>query len=222
MCRCGNVGCLEAVAGGRRWPSGWPREGADAANSRDVVRLVRAGRRGRHAHGARGRPTLGEVLAGTRELLQPGGDRHRRRHRRGAGAAARRRPRGRSSAARCALATRDLRIVPCRLGDRAGVIGAAIMVIDRVLAPEAIDRALERDVGAGLGRRDARHGAGGRRAAELAGALPHAIVDPATPTLRDAVDAPAGCSSSSMRGSWSRSPPSLATCSRTVARRRIG
>ena len=42
-----------------------------------------------------------------------------------------------------ALATRDLRIVPCRLGDRAGIIGAAIMVIDRVLAPEAVDLALQ-------------------------------------------------------------------------------
>ena len=42
-----------------------------------------------------------------------------------------------------ALATRDLRIVPCQLGDRAGVIGAAIMAIDRVLAPEAIDQGLQ-------------------------------------------------------------------------------
>ena len=41
------------------------------------------------------------------------------------------------------LATRDLRIVPCRLGDRAGVIGAAIMVIEHVLAPEAVDRAIQ-------------------------------------------------------------------------------
>ena len=40
------------------------------------------------------------------------------------------------------LATRDLRIVPSRLGDRAGVIGAAIMVIEHVLAPAAIDQAL--------------------------------------------------------------------------------
>jgi hypothetical protein len=41
------------------------------------------------------------------------------------------------------LATRNLRIVPCELGDRAGVIGAAMMVIDHVLAPESIDRTLE-------------------------------------------------------------------------------
>ena len=41
------------------------------------------------------------------------------------------------------LATRDLRIVPCRLGDRAGVTGAAIMAIEHVLAPDAVDRSLK-------------------------------------------------------------------------------
>ena len=41
------------------------------------------------------------------------------------------------------LATRDLRIVPSRLGDRAGVVGAAIMVIEHVLAPDVVDRALQ-------------------------------------------------------------------------------
>jgi len=41
------------------------------------------------------------------------------------------------------LATGDLRIVPSRLGDRAGAIGAAIMVIEHVLAPEAVDRAIQ-------------------------------------------------------------------------------
>jgi hypothetical protein len=41
------------------------------------------------------------------------------------------------------LATRDLRIVPCRLGDRAGITGAALMVTDQILAPAAVDRALQ-------------------------------------------------------------------------------
>jgi hypothetical protein len=43
------------------------------------------------------------------------------------------------------LATRDLTIASSRLGDRAGVVGAAIMVIDHVLAPEAVDRAIQAD-----------------------------------------------------------------------------
>ena len=46
------------------------------------------------------------------------------------------------------LATQQLVTVPSRLGDRAGVIGAAIMVIEHVLAPEAIDRALQGGVAA--------------------------------------------------------------------------
>jgi predicted NBD/HSP70 family sugar kinase len=41
------------------------------------------------------------------------------------------------------LATQHLRTVPARLGDRAGIMGAAIMVIEHVLAPAAIDRELQ-------------------------------------------------------------------------------
>ena len=37
----------------------------------------------------------------------------------------------------------DLRIVPCRLGDRAGVTGAAITAIEHVLSPAAVDRTLQ-------------------------------------------------------------------------------
>jgi hypothetical protein len=41
-----------------------------------------------------------------------------------------------------ALATRQLRIEPSRLGDEAGLLGCAALVLDRILAPEAIDAAL--------------------------------------------------------------------------------
>jgi hypothetical protein len=44
------------------------------------------------------------------------------------------------------LATGRLRIVPSRLGDEAGIIGAAGMVLETILAPAAVDAAL---VGAG-------------------------------------------------------------------------
>ncbi len=40
------------------------------------------------------------------------------------------------------LATRHLRIVRSQLADRAGVIGAAVMVIEQVLSPAAIDAAI--------------------------------------------------------------------------------
>ena len=40
------------------------------------------------------------------------------------------------------LATGRLRIVASRLDDGAGVVGAAVMVIESVLAPDAVDAAL--------------------------------------------------------------------------------
>ena len=40
------------------------------------------------------------------------------------------------------LATGRLRIVTSRLDDEAGVVGAAVMVIESVLAPDAVDAAL--------------------------------------------------------------------------------
>jgi hypothetical protein len=52
------------------------------------------------------------------------------------------------------LATRYLKIVPSRLGARAGVVGAALMVREHVLAPAAVEHAIERVVynGDGDGR----------------------------------------------------------------------
>lgn len=43
ICSCGNVGCLEAVAGGRALARRLTEIGLDAADTRDVVRLVRGG-----------------------------------------------------------------------------------------------------------------------------------------------------------------------------------
>jgi predicted NBD/HSP70 family sugar kinase len=142
VCRCGNVGCLEAVAGGQALAERLAAEGADTANSRDVVALVRAGdatamRMIRDA----GR-TLGEVLAGTVNFFNPaviviGGDIAEAHAQLLAGV------REGIFSRSLALATRDLRIVPCRLGDRAGITGAAMMSIDRALSPDAVDRALQ-------------------------------------------------------------------------------
>jgi predicted NBD/HSP70 family sugar kinase len=142
VCRCGNVGCLEAVAGGQALAQRLAAEGADAANSRDVVRLVRAGDATAMRMVREAGRTLGEVLAGTVNFFNPaviviGGDIAEAEAQLIAGV------REGIFSRSLALATRDLRIVPCQLGDRAGVIGAAIMAIDRVLAPEAIDRRLQ-------------------------------------------------------------------------------
>ena len=141
VCRCGNIGCLEAVAGGQALAERLARQGADATRSRDVVRLVRSGHAGAIRMVRDAGRTLGEVLAGTVNFFNPaviviGGDIAEAHAQLLAGV--REGIFGRS----LPLATRDLRIVPCRLGDRAGVIGAATMVIEHVLSPDAIDRSL--------------------------------------------------------------------------------
>jgi predicted NBD/HSP70 family sugar kinase len=142
VCRCGNIGCLEAVAGGQALAARLAETGLDASHSRDVVRLVRAGdatavRMVRDA----GR-TLGEVLAGTVNFFNPavivvGGDIAEAHAQLLAGV------REGIFSRSLPLATRDLRIVPSRLSDRAGVIGAAIMAVEHILAPDTVDRSLQ-------------------------------------------------------------------------------
>ena len=141
LCRCGNLGCLEAVAGGDALARRLSEAGLDAANSRDVVRLVRDD----HALAVRmvreaGR-YLGEVLAGCVNFFNPGvivigGD---------VGQAPEMLAGVREVTIQRSLplATGELSIVPSQLGDRAGVVGAAIMVIEQVLAPDVVDRVVQ-------------------------------------------------------------------------------
>ena len=142
VCRCGNIGCLEAVAGGRALAANLTAVGLHAESSREVVALVRAGEpQAIQAVRDAGR-YLGEVLAGCVNFFNPGaivigGDISEAHQQLLAGV------REVIFQRSLPLATGDLRIVPSRLGDRAGAIGAAIMVIEHVLAPEAVDRAIQ-------------------------------------------------------------------------------
>lgn len=142
ICRCGNIGCLEAVAGGQALAERLAAAGEGATHSRDVVRLVQAGHPGAIRMVRDAGRTLGEVLAGAVNFFNPaviviGGDIAEAHAQLLAGV------REGIFSRSLPLATRDLRIVPCRLGDRAGVIGAAIMAIEHVLAPDAVDRSLQ-------------------------------------------------------------------------------
>jgi predicted NBD/HSP70 family sugar kinase len=142
ICRCGNIGCLEAIAGGQALAERLAAQGEDASQSRDVVRLVRSGHPGAIRMVRDAGRTLGEVLAGTVNFFNPaviviGGDIAEAHAQLLAGV------REGIFSRSLPLATRDLRIVPSRLGDRAGVIGAATMVIEHVLSPAAVDRSLE-------------------------------------------------------------------------------
>jgi predicted NBD/HSP70 family sugar kinase len=138
-CRCGDAGCLEAIAGGWAIVRALQAQGRAVGHLRDVVELANSGdpdaRRmirdsGRH---------VGEVLAGAVNLLNPAvlvvaGDM--------AGAydifvaGLRETLYGNATA----LATRVLQVVPSTYGDQSGVIGSATMVLDQVLSPAAIDR----------------------------------------------------------------------------------
>jgi predicted NBD/HSP70 family sugar kinase len=140
-CRCGDTGCLEAIAGGWALVRALQADGRPVGHLRDVVELAHSGdpdaRRmirdsGRH---------VGEVLAGAVNLLNPAvlvvaGDM--------AGAydifvaGLRETLYGNATA----LATRTLQVVPSTYGDRSGVIGSATMVLDHVLSPAAIDASL--------------------------------------------------------------------------------
>ncbi|MEW2355504.1 ROK family transcriptional regulator [Spirillospora sp. NPDC029432] len=137
-CACGAYGCLAAVAGGAALA-----RALGTADTAGVVRLVEAGdpaavRRVREA----GR-VLGEVLATLVSVTDPGvlvvsGGLARTGEHLLAGI--------REVVYRDARypSARDLRIVAGRLGERAGVIGAASMVVDRVLAAEAVDARIAR------------------------------------------------------------------------------
>ena len=144
VCECGNVGCLEAVAGGRALVRALKALGRDVETSRDVVGLVRAHdidavRLVRQA----GRD-IGEVLAGLVNALNPavivvGGDIADAHEQLFAGI--REVVYQRSTA----LATRRLQIVPSELDDRAGVIGAVGMATQHLLSPEQVEAWLARE-----------------------------------------------------------------------------
>jgi predicted NBD/HSP70 family sugar kinase len=154
VCRCGNVGCLEAVAGGRALAQRLTAEGVKANNSRDVVRLTKAGdpvatRLVREA----GR-SLGEVLASCVNFFNPevivvGGDLGDVHEQLLAGV------REVTFRRSLPLATGELKTVQSDLGDRAGVIGAAILVIEHVLAPDVIDREIQASAEAAAARASA-------------------------------------------------------------------
>lgn len=137
-CRCGNVGCLEAVAGRPAIAAALRAEGVELERDGDVAALVRQGNllAGQVVRQA-GRD-IGEVLNMCVSILNPsliviGGSMADASEQLIAGM--REVVYSRSTP----LATQHLSIVQARTGADAGVIGAGIMAIDYVLAPENLD-----------------------------------------------------------------------------------
>ena len=137
-CRCGNTGCLEAVAGGGAIADVLRRGGARIDTTQDIVDLVRAGDIARGPGCSSGGPRHRGGAGRNGEHAEPVAD-HRRRH----ALRRRRTPHRRHQGGRLpalapagdpAPADHDV-----ARGAQAGVVGAATLVTDRFLAPHSID-----------------------------------------------------------------------------------
>lgn len=140
VCRCGDVGCVEAVASGWALVRKLQASGRDVTHIRDVIGLALAGdAEARRMIRDSGRQ-IGEVLAGAVNLLNPevlivGGDVAQAYETFVAGL------RETLYGNAVAVATRKLLILPWT-GERSGMIGCATLALDQVLSVRAVDRML--------------------------------------------------------------------------------
>ncbi|MCW2770315.1 MAG: sugar kinase [Aeromicrobium sp.] len=145
VCRCGNIGCLEAVAAGPAIAARLRDSGLDVDGSQGIVDAVAAGEIvALQAVREAGRD-LGSVLATCVNLLNPsviviGGKLSEAGEYLLAGV------REVVYQRSLPLATHDLQIVGTSAGSRGGILGASAMVIDAVLAPRAIDEYVARRI----------------------------------------------------------------------------
>ena len=139
-CRCGNEGCLEAIASGAAVATALRAAGLDVADGGDVVRLTRAGDvQAIQAVRQAGRD-LGEVLAMLVNLINPsvvviGGSLALAGEHLIAGI------REVVYQRSLPLATEQLQLVSSMAGERAGVLGAAALAIGHALSPDSIEAA---------------------------------------------------------------------------------
>ncbi|MGP3971743.1 ROK family protein [Streptomyces sp. 6N223] len=140
-CRCGNTGCLEAIAGGAALARRLSSPDASITSAREVVELVRSGDREAVRLVRDAGRTVGEVLSALINFFNPdaivlGGTLAAVHHPLLAGV--------REAVYRRShpLATRHLLIRPSLLGENAAALGAAFLAISHVLSPEQVDLAL--------------------------------------------------------------------------------
>lgn len=135
-CMCGATGCLAAVASGRAIARQLDDAGFPTRTSREALARLRAGEPlAQHLTRVAGR-LIGEVLATVVCLVNPGvlvlsGDFADTHFVTGVRETLYQRA--------LARATRHLDVRTGRLGDRAGIVGAAAMVADALYSPDAID-----------------------------------------------------------------------------------
>ena len=139
VCACGARGCLAATASGGALARRLREQGIPAETSRDAVRLARAGNPAAVALVRESGLLIGEVVATAVSLLNPqvlmiGGDLVRAPEQFMTGLRERLYQRTQP------LATRDLQVMTSVLGDRAGAVGAARMVIEETFSAATVDR----------------------------------------------------------------------------------
>ncbi|WP_027344162.1 ROK family transcriptional regulator [Hamadaea tsunoensis] len=138
LCRCGNVGCLEAIASGNAIAASLQARGLDTADIGDVVALVRSGDVAASQAVRQAGREIGTVVASCVSILNPaliviGGVVATASEHLIAGI--------RESVYQSSLprATEHLRIATSRNTSQVGILGASVMAAEHVLSPRAID-----------------------------------------------------------------------------------
>ncbi|MET9107392.1 ROK family transcriptional regulator [Streptomyces zhihengii] len=140
LCMCGSYGCLAAVASGRAIAKELASLGHDTTSGRDVKRLLNEGHPDAVRLAREAGQRVGEVLVTVVTLLNPGvlmiaGDLSSVPFLTGVRELVYQRAMPR--------ATASLHLVTSRLGDHAGLIGAAAMVVEHLYSPAVADTRLE-------------------------------------------------------------------------------
>ncbi|MFZ3454271.1 ROK family transcriptional regulator [Arthrobacter sp. 7Tela_A1] len=141
LCRCGNYGCLEALASGPAVARKLQESGLSAANGRDVVALVAQGEQEAVRAVRQAGRDVGEVLSACLSMMNPsviviGGSMALTGEHFIAGV------REVVYSRTMPLATQHLQIVQSVSGMDAGMLGAAMLALHHALSPESIDEML--------------------------------------------------------------------------------
>ncbi|MDC2953258.1 ROK family protein [Streptomyces gilvifuscus] len=139
LCRCGSYGCLAAVASGGAVARRLAEAGVPAASGSDVRELLAAGHPEAVGLAREAGRRVGDVLATVVTLLNPGvlmiaGDLAGTPFLTGVRELLYQRALPRSTA--------HLDVVTSRLGERAGLVGAAALVVEYLYAPERVEERL--------------------------------------------------------------------------------
>lgn len=141
LCRCGQRGCVEAIAGGRAIAARLAERGKVVRTSQEIVELTLANDADAVALVRDAGRVIGQVLSNVISVINPslvvvGGNLGESRGPLLAGIRE-------VVYQQChPLATQALQLVSSRIGPAAGLAGAASMVLDTLLAPAAVDRVI--------------------------------------------------------------------------------